>query len=103
MPTTKHTPYVRMRAHTIPTPYTQSTTTMKRQPMRMKTLDPNTKRLNGIPRPQQAKLLDDIVRYVVCNAEEVTRLGWTEFVRRQRGRGDFASLSEVKHPERCLL
>ena len=31
------------------------------------------------------------------------RLGWTEFVRRRQGRGDFASLSEVKRPARRLL
>ena len=44
-----------------------------------------------------------IGKYVFRNAEAVTRLGWTEFVRRQWGRGDFASLLEVKHPARRLL
>ena len=29
-------------------------------------------------------------------------LGWTEFVCRQQGRGDFDSLSEVKHLARRL-
>ena len=31
------------------------------------------------------------------------RHGWTEFVRRRRGRGEFADLSAVKHPARRLL
>ena len=33
----------------------------------------------------------------------MTRLGWTEFVHWRRGRGDFASLSEVEHPALRLL
>ena len=50
-----------------------------------------------------ALLPNNIGKYVVHNAGEVTRLGWTEFVRRQRGRGYFASLSLVKHPACRLL
>ena len=46
---------------------------------------------------------DDIGKYVVRDAEEVTRIGWTEFVHRRRGRGYFATLLEVKHPARRLL
>ena len=42
-------------------------------------------------------------KYVVRNAEEVTRLGWTEFVFQQRGRGYSVSLSELKHLTRRLL
>ena len=48
-------------------------------------------------------LSDDIGKYVVRDKEVVTRLGWTEFVRRRRGHGDFASLSEVIHPAWRLL
>ena len=102
VPTTKPAPSVRTRAHTMPSTETPSTT-KKRTPLRRKTAEPDTRRPARIPRPQQALLPDNIGKYVVCDAEEVTRLGWTEFVRRQRGRGDFASLSEVKHPARCLL
>ena len=69
----------------------------------MKTLEPDAKRPTRFPRPQRAKLPDDIGKYVVRDAEEVTRLGWTEFLHRRRGRGDFASLSEVKLPARRSL
>ena len=71
--------------------------------MRMKTSEPDAKRPAQISRPQQVKLPDDIGKYVVRNAEEVTRLSWTEFVRWRRGRGYFASLSGVEHPARRLL
>ena len=71
--------------------------------MRMKTLEPDAKRPTQIHPPHQVKLLDDIVKYVVRDAEEVTWLGWTDFVRQQRGSGDFDSLSEVDHPARRLM
>ena len=51
----------------------------------------------------QASLPDNIGKYVARNAKEVERLGWAEFVRRRQGRGDFASLTDVEHPERRLL
>ena len=51
----------------------------------------------------QAELPDEIAKYVACDAGEVKRLGWTEFVRSQWGRGDFAFLADVKHPARRLL
>ena len=69
----------------------------------MKTLEPDAKQPTCIPRPQQVKLPDYIGKYSVRNAEEVTRLVWTEFVRRRQGRGDFSSLLEVKHLVRRLL
>ena len=69
----------------------------------MKTLEPDAKRLTRIPRPQQVKLTDDIGKYVVRDAEEVTMLCWTEFVHLQWGREDFDSLSEDEHRARCLL
>ena len=94
---------VRTRALTTPSTNTQSTTTKKQTSLRMKTSEPDAKRPTCIPRPQQALLQDDIGKYVVRNAEGVTRLGWTNFVRRQRGLGYFASLPEVKHPARRLL
>ena len=78
-------------------------TTKKCQPTRTKTSEPDKKRLTRIPRPQQVKLPDDIGKYVVRDAEEATQLGWTEFVRRQQGCGDFASLSDVEHPARRLF
>ena len=70
---------------------------------RRKTSEPEAKHPARITWPQQAQLPDDIGKYVVRDAEEVLRLGWAEFVRRRRGRGDFASLLEVKHPARRLL
>ena len=103
VPTTNPAPSVRTRAHTTPSPDTQSTTTKKWQPLGMKTLEPDTKRPTQIPRPQQVNMLDDIGKYVVRNAEEVTRLGWTEFVHLRWESGDFASLSEVEHQARRLL
>ena len=103
MPTTNPAPSVRMRAHTTPTPNMQSTTTKKRQPKWMKTLEQDTKRPTRIPWPQQVKLPDNISKYAVRDAEELTRLGWTEFVRQRWGRGDFDSMSEVEHLERRLL
>ena len=66
-------------------------------------MEPDAKRPARIPRPQQAQLPDNIGKYVVRNAKEVTRLASTGFVRRRRERGDFASLLEVKHPASRLL
>ena len=51
----------------------------------------------------QASLPDDIGKYVARDAKEVERLGWAEFVRRRRGRGDYSSLADVKHPAQRLL
>ena len=77
--------------------------TQKRpQPWRI-TSEPAAKRPTCIPRPMQAKLPDGIGKYVARDVREVQRLGWEEFVRRRRGRGDFASLADVKYPERHLL
>ena len=102
--TTNSAPSVRTSANTIPSTDTQYvTTTKERQPTRMKNLDPDAKRPNRIPRQQQVKLPDNIGKYVVRDAEEVTRIGWREFVRRRRGSGDFSSLSEVEHPAWRLL
>ena len=72
------------------------------QPQRI-TSKTAAKRPTCILRPTQAKLPDDIVKYVKCDVREVQRLGWAEFVHRRQGRGDFASLADVKHPARCLL
>ena len=103
VPTTNPTPSVQTRALTTPFTDTQSTTIKKRKSLRMKTSEPDAKRTDRIPRPQQVKLPDDIGKYAIHDAEAVTRLGWTEFVSRRRGHGDFASLLEVKHPAWCLL
>ena len=103
VPTTNTAPSVRTSSLTTPSTNTQSTTIKKRTPLPMKTLDPDAKRLAHIPRLRQALLPDDIGKYVVHNTEAVTRLGWTEFECRRWGRGDFSSLSEVKHPARRLL
>ena len=67
------------------------------------TSEPAATRPTRIPRPKQDQLPDNIGKYVARNAGEVKRLGWTEFVRRQRGRGDFDSLADMKHPARRLL
>ena len=101
VPTTNPTPSGRTRALTTPSPNTPPN--KKRTHLRRKTPEPDAKRPDHIPQPQQAWLPEDIGKYVVRNAEEVTRLGWAEFVRWQRGCGDFAFLSKVKHPARHLL
>ena len=101
--TTNPAPSIRTRGLTTPSPNTQLTTTKKRQLLWMKTSEPHAKRPTRIPRPQQAKLPDDIGKYAVRNADKVTRIGCTEFVCWRRGRGDFASLSEVEHLARHLL
>ena len=101
LPTTNPTPSVRTRALSTPSPNTPSN--KKRTPPKRKTSEPESKRPARVPWPQQARLPDDIGKYVVSNAEEFTWLGWTEFVRRRRGCGDFSSLLEVKHPARLLL
>ena len=104
VPITNSAPSTRTRANTTPSPSTQSVTMIqKRQPTRMKTLEPDAKRPTQIPWPYQVKLPYDIGMYVARDAEEATRLGWTEFVRWRRGRGDFASLSAVEHLARHLL
>ena len=69
----------------------------------MKTSEPDAKRPTLILRQQQVKLPDDIGKYNIRDAEEVTQLGWTEFVRWRRESGYFAFLSEVDHPARRLL
>ena len=73
----------------------------KRPPPRSK--EPTAKRPTRIPRPTQAHIPDDIGKYVARDVKEVEQLGWAEFVRRRRGRGDFASLEDVGHPARRLL
>ena len=104
VPTTNSALSVMTRANTTPSPNTQSvTTTKKRQPKRMNTSETDAKRPTRIPRPQQVKLPEDIGKYVARDAEEVTRLGWTELVCWQQGRGDFASILAVEHPARRLL
>ena len=102
VPTKNPAPSVRMCALTTPST-NKPPNTKKRTPPRRKTSEPDAKWPACIPRPQQARLPNDIGKYVVRKAKEVTRLRWNEFVRWQRRRGYFASLSEVKHPARCLL
>ena len=101
VPTTNPAPSVRTRALTNPSPNTLPN--KNRMHPRKKTLKLEAKRPAHIPRPHQAQLLDDIGKYVVRDSKEVLRIGWVEFVCRRRSRGDFASLSEVKHPARRLL
>ena len=84
VPTTNLAPSVRTQALATPSPKTPPN--KKRTPPRKKTLEPYAKRTARIPRPQQARLLDDIGKYIVRDAEEFMRLGWTEFVRWRRGR-----------------
>ena len=103
VPTTNPTQSVRTRALTIPSTNTQSIAIKKRTPLRKKTSEPDAKRPARTSWLQQVLLPDNISRYVVRDMKAVTMLGWTEFVRWRRGNGDFASLSEVKHPARCLL
>ena len=80
VPTTNPTLFVRTRALTTPSTNTQSNT-KKQTPLRKKTSEPDAKRPARIPHPQQALLTDEIGKYVVRNAEAVTRIGLTEFVR----------------------
>ena len=104
VPTTNSAPSVRTRVNTTPSSNTQSGTTMKkRQPTRMKTSEPDAKRPTRIPWTQQVKLSDDISKYVGCDADEVTRLGWVEFLRWRQVHGYYASLSAVEHLARRLL
>ena len=96
VPITNYAPSVRTCANTTRSPKTLSeTTTRKRGTTRMKTSEPDAKRPTQIPRPQQVKIPDNIGKYIAHNVEKVNRLGWTEFVRRRWGRGDFASLLAV--------
>ena len=85
--TTNPAPSVRMHTLTTPSTNTQLTTIKKQTSLRMKTSEPDAKRLARIPWPQQALLPDGIGKYVVCDAEVVTRLGWTNFVCWQQVRG----------------
>ena len=103
VPTTNPAPSMRTRALTTPSTNTQSITIKKRTPLRKKTLESDAKRPAHIPWLQKYLLPDDIGKYVVRDMEAVTRLGWTELVCWRRGREDFASLSEVKHPAHRLL
>ena len=100
VPPTNPAPSVRTRALTTPSPHMPPK--KRTQPRRM-TPEPATKRPTQIPRPKQAQPPNNIGKYVARDAKEVTRLGLTEFVRRRRGRGDFASLADVKYPARRLL
>ena len=99
MSPTKPAPYIRTQALTTLSPMPPH----KRPQPRRITSEPAAKRPTHIPRPTQAKLLDDIAKYAARNAREVKRLGWAEFVRIRRLRGDFASLADVKLLARRLL
>ena len=79
VPATNPAPSVRTRALTTPSLNTPSN--KKRTHQRGNTLKPDAKSPACIPRPQQARPPDDIGKSVVRNAKEVTRLGWTDFVR----------------------
>ena len=72
VPATTPSPSVMTHAHTAPSSDTQSTTTKNWQPTRMKTSELDAKRPTRIPQPQQVNLPDDIGKYVVCDADEVT-------------------------------
>ena len=100
VPPTNPAPSARKQALTTPSPHTPPK--KRTQPRRM-TSEPAAKRPTRIPWPKQAQLPDNIGKYVARDAKEVMRLGWTEFVRRRRGRGYFASLADMKHPARRLL
>ena len=89
-----HKPAPSVRTSELAPPSTDTLpSTKKRTPTRRKTTELDAKRPARITRPQQALLPDDIGKYVVRDAKEVTRLVWMEFVHRRWGRGDFASLS----------
>ena len=103
VPTTNPAPSVSMRALTTLSTNKRLTTIKNWTPLRMKTLEPDAKRPTRKSRPQQAKLPEYIGKYVVHDAEEATKFGWMEFMRQQRGRGYFYSLSEVEHLARRLL
>ena len=101
--TTNPAPSMRTRALTTPSPDTRSTTIKKRTPLRMKTSEPDAKRPTCIPQPQQAMLPGDIGKYVVRDAEAVTRLGWKEFVRWRRGAWRFCFFVRGKAPGVVLV
>ena len=100
VPPTNPAPSMRTRVLTTPSPHTPPK--KRTQPRSMKS-EPAAKRPTRIPRPKQDQLPDDIGKYVARDAKEVKRPRWTEFVRRRRGRGDFTSLADVKHPLQRLL
>ena len=100
-PTTNPQLSVRAQALTNPSPNTLPN--KNRMHPRKKTLKLEAKRPAHIPRPHHALLPDDIGKYIVCDAEAVIRIGWTQSVRRRCGRGYFAFLLKVKHPARRLL
>ena len=100
--TTNAAPSVRTRALATPSNNIPPNT-KKRTPLRRKTSEPDAKQTARIPQPQQALLPDKIGKYVVRDAEEVTSLGWTEFVRQQGVRGDFAFLSGGEAPGMSLI
>ena len=80
VPTTNPAPSVRTRALTTPSTDMKSSTLKRRPPLRMKTLETEAKRPTCIFWPQQAVLPDDISKYVVRDAEAVTRLDWIDRV-----------------------
>ena len=69
------------------------------------TATPSAKRTRrkAAPRPSQTSLPDELGRLIERDASEVASLGWEEFVRRRRGRGDFGKLTKLRHPARRLL
>ena len=73
VPTTNPAPSVRTQALTTPSPNTPPN--KKRTHPQRKTSEPDANQPDRIPQPQQARLSDDIGKYVVRNAKEVTRLG----------------------------
>ena len=75
VPTTNPALSVMTQALANPSPNTPPN--KKRTPPQRKTSEPDAKRPARIPWPQQARIPDDIGKYVVRDAKEVTRLGWT--------------------------
>ena len=69
----------------------------------MKTSELDVKRTTRIPWPQRVKLPEDIGKYIVHNAEEVTRIGWTKFLCRQQGALIFFCSVEGRSPEAALV
>ena len=67
---------------------------------RKKTVTPKVTR---IARPRQTLLPNYLGECISRDAAAVSHLGWEEFVRRRRGRGDFSRLEKLRHLAQRLL
>ena len=84
-----------------PTPPTTNTSTVR--PSKKRSLQVGPTPAKRIASAKGGELPQELGELIARDVHLLSRLGWQEFVRLRRGRGDIASLDAIKHPARRLL